>query len=437
MNRRGFYGLIVLIFLVGCGQETASSKKIPVVNDEYVVFAWNDLGMHCLNPTYDTAVILPPYNDIWAQVIKRGEYPQIITTGLQVSYRLIGNTYSYGKTDNLGGRFSQFWDNISIFGLSTLEHDKGLNLRDPDQHNGLSGDMLAKDGFFVADGVPVVPVSDAGVWNPYQVAEITVKNAADGNTIIKTRAMVPTSDEINCSKCHDSSAFDNILEEHEEVGGQSLQSRKPVLCASCHGTPALGITGKGSSGKYLSEAIHGYHASKNAVCYDCHPGTQTKCSRSLAHTADDGNCTACHGNMANVASTIEGGRTPWVSEPACTKCHSTNIAQVNTGSTLYRNAEGHGNLYCAVCHGSPHAMIPTNQASDNYQAMQYQNSKKTIGSCAVCHKTSKGEGSAEFGEAHGGSSPENYNACHICHTAVPSNNTAGWPHAFQWTARAK
>jgi hypothetical protein len=32
----------------------------------YIVFAWNDLGMHCLNPTYDSAVILPPYNTVWS-----------------------------------------------------------------------------------------------------------------------------------------------------------------------------------------------------------------------------------------------------------------------------------------------------------------------------------------------------------------------------------
>ncbi len=32
----------------------------------YVVLAWNDLGMHCLNPTYDVLVVLPPYNNLVA-----------------------------------------------------------------------------------------------------------------------------------------------------------------------------------------------------------------------------------------------------------------------------------------------------------------------------------------------------------------------------------
>ena len=44
-------------------------------NSEYVVFAWNDLGMHCLNPTYDELVILPPYNTVNVQVVKRGNPP--------------------------------------------------------------------------------------------------------------------------------------------------------------------------------------------------------------------------------------------------------------------------------------------------------------------------------------------------------------------------
>ena len=30
------------------------------VNTAYTVLAWNDLGMHCLNPSYDIGVILPP-----------------------------------------------------------------------------------------------------------------------------------------------------------------------------------------------------------------------------------------------------------------------------------------------------------------------------------------------------------------------------------------
>jgi hypothetical protein len=53
--------------------------------------------MHCLNPTYDRLVILPPYNNLLAQVVQRGNPPKIVTSGITVDYRIQDNTYSYGK----------------------------------------------------------------------------------------------------------------------------------------------------------------------------------------------------------------------------------------------------------------------------------------------------------------------------------------------------
>ena len=212
---------------------------------------------------------------------------------------------------------------------------------------------------------------------------------ASGATVAQTQATVPTSDEITCTKCHGADAFNTILRLHDARHQTTLFASKPVLCASCHGSPALGQSGPGSSGKYLSQAMHGFHATKNAACYDCHPGSITKCSRSIAHTAVDGNCTACHGSLAEVASSIAAGRVPWAEEPVCAKCHGT-VPGVDTGTTLYRKASGHGGLACASCHGSPHAMVPTTQASDNYHAVQYQGKAKALGSCAACHDSNKG-----------------------------------------------
>jgi hypothetical protein len=114
--------------------------------------------------------------------------------------------------------------------------------------------------------------------------------------------------------------------------------------------------------------------------------------------------------MANVASSIDppppDTRIPWVTEPKCAKCHSAAIPQVDTGSTLYWNDQGHGSLYCAACHQSPHAMNPSRQDADNYQAVSYQGSPKTIGSCGVCH------------------------------TVIPTPvDTRKWPPQFQWKNR--
>ncbi len=425
------FAAAVLLSLAGCAP---SPVILPVTYGEYSVFAWNDLGMHCLSPSYDQVVILPPYNTLVAQVVKRGSPPQLVTAGITVEYSVENNTRSVGKRS-----YGQFWTNSkalfgSLFGLSTNLADnvglKGKSLADP---MGVSGNT------FVAEGIPVVPVDDANNWNPYQAAIITVKDGS-GNVIASTKTTIPTSDEINCTRCHEG-GFAGIISDHKEVG-ETISA--PVLCASCHGSPALGTFGPGSSGKYLSQAIHGKHAEEGAQCYDCHPGATTKCNRSTRHTTANGNCTKCHGSLSTVGGS---GRTPWVTEPKCVTCHA-GVAEVDTTgpvppADLYRNSLGHGGMSCSACHGSPHAMIPTDKVGsftnwDTYQSQQYQGYSgivKSIGSCGVCHPSSRGWETEGFAAAHGGPDPKQMNGCYACHTAVPASGAADtdkWPHKFQW-----
>ncbi len=448
MSRTASIGICILFAVVlvlgGCsGSKNTTSppggpivhpEDIPVVHNTYVVFAWNDLGMHCLNPTYDQLVVLPPYNTVWAQVVKRGNPPQIVTAGLTADYRIINNTYSYGKTDSRGASFAGFWDNsLPLFGLS-LPHNLGLNLEDPGIHNGLAGSMVVKGSHFQVNGVPLTPVSDMGIWNPYQIIEVTIRSG--GQIVAQTQAVAPTSDEMNCAKCHTKTGetvFHNILAAHDRLHATTLLSQTPVLCAKCHGDPALGQTGPGSSGEYLSLAVHKSHASRNAACYDCHPGATTKCSRSARHTAAGGNCIECHGTMAQVAQGIQNGtRLPWVNEPKCLTCHGNGVPEVDTGTALYRNSQGHGGMSCPACHNSPHAMYPSTLTADNYQPLNYQNSNKSVGSCGTCHETSRGEGISDFADEHGGQTGRP-TACAVCHTQV-TTNTAQWPHQFMWRA---
>ena len=277
---------------------------------QYTVLAWNDLGMHCLNPMYDKGVVLPPYNNLWAQVIKRGNPPEIVTTGITVDYLIDGNTTSSNKRS-----FGGFWTNmLALFGVTKPDnvglHDKGL-----------SGtlDLAPSGDHFVAEGIPVVPVNDLGTWDPYQVAVITVKSGA--TTLVETRTTIPTSDEMNCAKCHtthNANAFQDMLIIHDSNHATDLQNpaNQPFTCASgsCHGDPALGISG---SEGYLSYAVHHKHSTVASppACYDCHPGDVTKCTRSLAHTAPDGKCITCHGTLSVMASSVvPGGRTPWAGD---------------------------------------------------------------------------------------------------------------------------
>ena len=66
---------------------------------KYVLIGWNDLGMHCISPSYKEMAILPPFNNLWVQVIQRGDPPQIVTSGVSIEYSVIDNTTVEGKTD--------------------------------------------------------------------------------------------------------------------------------------------------------------------------------------------------------------------------------------------------------------------------------------------------------------------------------------------------
>ena len=48
--------MIMMAFLASCKKQPESQNVPPGLTGDYSVFAWNDLGMHCLNPTYDKLV---------------------------------------------------------------------------------------------------------------------------------------------------------------------------------------------------------------------------------------------------------------------------------------------------------------------------------------------------------------------------------------------
>ena len=432
--------ILALSAVLGCcsAKKTTTAVEIPAASMDYIVLAWSTEGMHFLNSTYDAGVLSVPYNTLRAQVIKRGDPPQIVTTGVTVEYSVVGNSYSYGKsTTDTVRDFSKFWDNSAVLFGAELAPNTGLNFVDPDVHNGLTGTMLVKDTHFQADGIPVVPLNDSLTWDAYQVAEVVVKNSSTGAELARTRATVETSDEVNCAKCHgqtiDDEEIGSVLQSHDDAQETTFaDDGQPVLCASCHDSLALGRTGSTTAEETMSYAIHIFHYAQTIACYDCHPGSTTLGNRSKAHTASDGECTNCHGSLTKLASTIAAGRVPWATEPKCVDCH-TFVAEVDTGTALYRDGVGHGGLSCPACHGPAHAQVPSTKDPDNYQALQYQNKALALGSCRVCHDTSKGGGLNGVVSAHGGTQPT---ACNVCHTGpITTTNPYNFPHRFQTRLR--
>jgi hypothetical protein len=352
---------------------TATPTGTPL--GDYVVIGWNDLGMHCYDRDYADISVLPPYNNIWAQVILRGDPPQVITEGITLTYRVQDNTYSVGKTN--------FWSYASSLFGQTLPPNIGLTGK------GLSGTMDLVGNHFVAEGVPVTEFRDSAPSTPYyfQLADLTVKDIPTNTVLDMTTIVVPVSSEMRCDTCHDEPFTNyrwNILSLHDEEEGTSLMDQRPVLCASCHADPVLGLPGQAGVPSF-SSAMHSKHAEEGVGgnCYACHPGPNTLCLRDVMSQAPNNLwCTDCHGSMAEVGNPL---RTPWFTEPQCGNCHDSQFAE--NPDTLYRRSTGHGGIYCEACHNSTHAILPSREVNDNLQSIELQGVAGSLGKCTICHLT--------------------------------------------------
>lgn len=366
----------IILALVGSSGPAASSSPPPPLG-EYVVLGWNDLGMHCSNKYFADLAVLPPFNTVWGTLIRRGTataLPQIVGPGYRIEYSIVGNTYSVGKTD--------FWSwEFLLFGVE-LPDNVGLTGR------GLTGNLDWRTDHFVADGIPLTPFDDADLLHeqPFQLALL---QAYDGqNTLVASTTIVaPVSNEMTCSTCHHPGAGETvdmaILRRHDNEEGTHLVSERPVLCARCHASNALGLPGNPDLPS-LSEAMHQRHAEETDDCYVCHPGPNTQCLRDVMSQEFGMTCQSCHGHMIDIAQSIDQGRQPWLQEPRCGDCHGANYSEAP--NTLYRNSNnGHAGLYCEACHNSPHAVLPSREERDNRQVIALQGHAGTLRDCRVCH----------------------------------------------------
>ncbi|BDV44175.1 hypothetical protein GURASL_30980 [Geotalea uraniireducens] len=365
----------------------APSQMIPAASMNYVVLAWNDLGMHCSQDDYSAFCILPPFNTLHAQVIQRGV--GVVTSGITVSYRFPKKTNSAAHTN--------FWQYAASYGWAAAPN-VGIT------GTPLAGTMKvdANSLGFVAEGIPLTPYDDDGTWDPYGTATITVTDSTTGAVLATTQVVAPISTEMNCSNCHGmTNTYLNILQAHDRRSGTTLVADRTAgalhLCSECHADNALGLPGK-TGVKNLSLAMHNFHkdkvvsagASSSPACYNCHPGPRTNCLRGVMYHAGQ-TCTDCHGDMTAMSQALVNGRQPWLEEPRCGSCHGSGH-QENSG-TLYRNSlftnspdpKMDGQIYCEACHNSTHAEYTSTNPVDNGIPQQYQGDSYWIWNCYVCH----------------------------------------------------
>ena len=387
----------LLLCIAGCPQTQPTG-------DKFVMVAWNNLGMHCYDGDYSVFGILPPYNTLVAQVIQVGDPPKIVTDGFAIHYEFPGNTYSAGKPGKPDK--TNFWQYAQqLFHLaSPLAADTGLT------GLGLTGDMKAVGDHFEAEGIPLTELRDRDVdtaqAHPYQLAKLTLTGPGSQSkkdaTLANLAVVAPVSTEFSCANCHADDADAtinsgitptgnvkaNILAVHDLRSGTTLTGQQPVLCADCHASNALGLAGTPGV-KSLSYAMHSHHKDLPDItpdtdgCYNCHPGPKTQCLRDTMAQNYGVNCTNCHGTIADVADV---NREPWLQEPVCgaTACHGPAFMP---DKPLYRESRGHGGIYCAGCHDSPHAITPSREFSDGIKFIQLQGHTGSLSDCTVCHLT--------------------------------------------------
>ncbi|MCB9898035.1 MAG: hypothetical protein H6825_08530 [Planctomycetes bacterium] len=449
------------------------------------VVAWNDLGMHCLDPDFSVFSLLPPFNTIQAQVMVDG---QLLTSpgAYAVTYRAIADASGSIDTSSIGK--TNFWDHAGDLFGANLAPDHGLFGADMPGPDNVPQPMLWDDGFagYIARGIPLTPYDDAGLKNTYPMMRIEVRDGTSA-LVATSDIVLPVSDEMACNACHASGASDaakpaagwsddpdalraerlNILRLHDEknaddplyapgLAANGLSSDglyasvvvdgHAVLCAGCHLSNAL--PGSGIDGLLpLTEALHARHAGvddpqsglplddagNRSACYRCHPGSSTRCLRGAmgAAVASDGSlamqCQSCHGSMSQVGMT---GRVGWLDEPGCGSCH-TGTATHNSGQIRYTSVfdvPGHRRV-------PADDLFATNPDAPSPGFSLYRFSSGHGGlQCEACH----GSTHAIFPSSHASDNVASVEAqghvgelsdCTTCHASSPATNTGG-PHGM-------
>jgi hypothetical protein len=481
----------------GGGSSTSSSggsSSGSAGGGTYRVFANNDLGMHCVDKSFAVFSILPPYNVVDAQVVQRrssGNPVVLDATQVNVRYAAVADATGSINSTSLGK--SDFWQYAEPLYGAALAPGEGLEgMWMPADAPSAAGTTLPWDagmGLFRAPGIPIFPVDDALHVNRYPLMRFSAFDKG-GALLGSTDVVLPVSEETSCQTCHatgkaaapassaiawsndpdlEAQSRRNVLLLHDAREGTHLQA--PVLCATCHYSPALDLAGAGPSAEQqrhgsMSAVMHAYHASKMTgfsdapvapggsvpaptvqACYQCHPGASTQCLRGAMTTKVD--CQNCHGGMAAVGGgtvlraggSIDGAndghaRRPWQDLPRCQSCHAGDAVSKTTvasGPPLAADGIRFVNAF-ASGDASASPILATNTRFAENAGKLYRKSKGHGGlACEACHGSTHAIWSGNANDdvaatqlqGHAGTISE----CSTCHAAAPANGLGG-PHGM-------
>ncbi len=436
----------------------------------YALLGWSELGMHCIDgKDYSTFSVLPPYNIIHSQLVKKGEPPVLVTSGATITYQATPDTNK--SINSTSSTKTNFWTYVQALFHANPKPNVGLAGYSVQSKKVSQMSYNTGLGYWEAVGVPTIGYDDKGNFNPYPMAKLVAKV---GTTAVANSSIVlAVSDELSCGTCHSSGSDPlaepasgwvnnpdptkdmkfNILKKHDDrwnIGSylpqlaangynyqstlfQTASSGTPVLCAACHSDNALSAPGLAGIGAEASDmhTLHGPQilqsngqtldqnslADDNKSCYLCHPGPKTQCKRGAMNKVL---CSSCHGTLTYAGNPA---RNPWLVEPACQMCHQNSQRYTTTFDT-------NGNWRVVT-----DQTFATNQnvPVTGSELYRYSSGHGSV-YCSGCH----GSPHAEYPTLQANDSVypkhlQGYVAkiteCSVCHTSVPVTPNGG-PHGI-------
>ena len=418
------------------GGSSSSSSSGGSGSASYTVIARNDLGMHCACPTFAGFLLLPPYNTIRVQVLKRGsDSVSVVSSGITVSYSIAEETTSTLQADPYFSQWITYAPKL-FPGYQPIVNGVAVGITG----TGITGNAKydSQSMSWIAAGIPAYPVTTGNKTldimtdplggpnrDPYLTANVTVKDST-GKTLGTTSTVVPVAFG-GCCSCHLKLAaangypstpagsfqylgklhgqntskidFSYIDPDGDGVGG-------PIRCSWCHWDPAMGETAAPGLPKVwpnykilpgasftsanikvsqysFSDVLHRFHTQDSLVlsqydaniatnCYDCHPGNNVNCYRGVHKMKTAIWCVDCHGNLNQRVSTGQLSQ-PW---------------QESTLPTCYAPAKGITSAF--TCH----ATVPQTTWTSGLFGY-FINARGGMGShavlCESCHGSAHGE----------------------------------------------
>lgn len=453
-------------------------------NPNYMLTAWNDLGMHCMDGNdFSVFSVLPPYNNLHAQ-IKDKVSGKLITSGITITYQSAVGSDGKWNTNSLStideSVKTNFWNYATDLFGATLNPDTGLTGNPASSNTPVAMTFNVTHQWWEAEGIPMTPYNNDGTKNYYPLVRVVAKDA-NGTILGEVETVLPVSDEMDCKRCHASTSGDaakprtgwvndidaqkdykyNILRLHDQkhptavsdhisdlasksynydANGLEATARAgtPVLCVACHKSNAL--PGVGIELKSFTQAIHSKHASvtdpltgkmlgdsaNRTSCYACHPGAETECLRGAMGDAknSDGTaqmqCQSCHGHMSSVGAS---GREGWLDEPNCQACHHDGVRETSAIDPATNTLRHVVDTRFATNLHTPSTGMSLYRFSTGHGNLQCEACHGSTHAIYPAHEPDNRVSMAVQG--HTGTIAE----CTACHSSVP-NTTTGGPHGM-------